>query len=176
MVHGLRRRADPHRHDRPLPVRQRALRVLQRRRHGVTPTASRPTDAPRPKLYEEDCVELFLTPDPATPRHYYEMELGPFGHYLDVDVNLDTKRFDTTWVSGAGPATTQDPARHRATIEVAIDAPQISRALTKGAALPIGMFRMEGKSPRVYLAWSPPKTHKPNFHVPEAFGTLVLDP
>jgi hypothetical protein len=35
---------------------------------------------------------------------------------------------------------------------------------------------MEGTSPREYLAWSPPRTPKPNFHVPEAFGTLVLDP
>jgi hypothetical protein len=35
---------------------------------------------------------------------------------------------------------------------------------------------MEGTSPRHYLAWSPPRTPKPDFHVPEAFGTLILDP
>jgi hypothetical protein len=35
---------------------------------------------------------------------------------------------------------------------------------------------MEGKSPRSYLAWSPPRTAKPNFHVPDAFGVLVVDP
>ena len=34
---------------------------------------------------------------------------------------------------------------------------------------------MKGKGTRLYLAWSPTKTAKPNFHVPEAFGTLVLD-
>jgi hypothetical protein len=38
-------------------------------------------------------------------------------------------------------------------------------------------LRMEGTSPsREYLAWSPPRTAKPDFHVPEAFGTLVVDP
>jgi hypothetical protein len=35
---------------------------------------------------------------------------------------------------------------------------------------------MEGKSPRKYLAWSPTRTPKPDFHVPSAFGRLVLDP
>jgi hypothetical protein len=35
---------------------------------------------------------------------------------------------------------------------------------------------MEGRSPRKYLAWSPTRTAKPDFHVPAAFGRLVLDP
>ena len=51
-----------------------------------------------------------------------------------------------------------------------------------------GLFRMEGgastgaqgepprTSPRRYLAWSPPRTTRPNFHVPQAFGTLVQVP
>ncbi len=145
-------------------------------RTGLHVDRTRSTDVPRPKLYEEDCIELFLTPDRATPRHYYEIELGPFGHHFDIDVNLDAKRSDTMWVSGAHPATTQDPARGKATIEVAIDAPPIAGALSKGASLPLGLFRMEGQKPRAYLAWSPPKTPKPNFHVPEAFGSLMLDP
>jgi hypothetical protein len=40
----------------------------------------------------------------------------------------------------------------------------------------MNLYRMEGKEERRYLAWSPPRTKKPNFHVPEAFGSLVLDP
>ena len=51
----------------------------------------------------------------------------------------------------------------------------IAAALRPGARLPFALYRMEGKSPRLYLAWSPTKTPKPNFHVPEAFGTLVVE-
>ena len=62
-----------------------------------------------------------------------------------------------------------------ATIESVFTAPDIVRALTPGARLPIGLYRMEGRDPRFYLAWSPPRTPKPNFHVPDAFGVLALD-
>jgi hypothetical protein len=59
---------------------------------------------------------------------------------------------------------------------IALTAPEIVKCLAAGARLPMGLFRMEGRSPRQYLAWSPARTSKPNFHVPEAFGALVLDP
>jgi hypothetical protein len=131
---------------------------------------------PRQKLYEEDCVEIFLTPDPAHPKRYFETEIGPFGHFLDVAVDLDTHASDTQWSSGARIGTTTNAAARTATIEVELTAPEIVRALASGARLPLGLFRMEGTSPRQYLAWSPPRTAKPNFHVPEAFGTLVVDP
>jgi hypothetical protein len=58
---------------------------------------------------------------------------------------------------------------------VALRAPEIVRALAPGARLPFALYRMEGKGPRLYLAWSPTRTDKPNFHVPAAFGTLVLE-
>ena len=138
---------------------------------------TRPTDVPRPKLYEEDCVELFFTPDPSHPRRYFETEIGPFGHFLDVSVDLDAHKSDTTWSSGAHIATTQDPAAHTAVIEAELTSPDLVKALVPGAHLPLALYRMEGTAPsREYLAWSPPRTAKPDFHVPEAFGTLVIDP
>ena len=118
----------------------------------------------------------FLTPDPSRPRHYYEVELGPFGHHFDIDVDLDMKKSNTAWSSGGRIGATQDPARESATIEVEWQAPEIVRALVKGAVLPLALYRMEGQKPRLYLAWSPPRTPRPNFHVPDAFGSLVLDP
>jgi uncharacterized protein (DUF362 family) len=143
---------------------------------GLHTDRTRPTDVPRTKLYDEDCVEMFFTPDPARRHHYFETEVGPFGHFLDVGVDLDRHASDTTWSSGAHIGTTQDAAAHTATIEVELTAPEIVKALTAGAHLPLALYRMEGTSPREFLAWSPPRTPKPNFHVPEAFGTIVLDP
>lgn len=144
-------------------------------RAGLSVDRGRPVAVERAKLYEEDCVELFVTPDPTKAQHYYEVEMGPFGHFFDIDVDRAAKKQDTSWSSGLTIAATQDAAAHTATIEARVTAPEIVRALTPGAKLPFALYRMEGKDPRLYLAFSPPRTTKPNFHVPAAFGTLVLD-
>jgi uncharacterized protein (DUF362 family) len=139
----------------------------------------------RPRLYQEDCVELFLTPNPEQPKHYFEIELGPLGHFFDLEVDRAQGKEQVEWSSGLEIAThvsdatgapdAGENALRRVTIEARFAAPEIVAALKSGARLPLGLFRMEGKAPRQYLAWSPPRTPKPNFHVPEAFGTLELE-
>ncbi len=127
-------------------------------------------------LYKEDCVELFLAPYSDSPEHYYEIEIGPYGHWHDIEVDFSKKkRFNASWQSGVRVATTQDVDKRRATMEIAISSKELSGALVKGGSLRMGLFRMEGKSPkRKYLAWSPGMTDKPKFHLPEAFGELLL--
>lgn len=139
---------------------------------------ARPLDAERIDLYEEDAIELFLAPDPANRKRYAEIEVGPFGHWFDLWIDRSTKkvRSDAAWSAGLQIGTTQDAAKRTAVIEIAITAPEILAALAAEARLPIGLFRMDGKSPKRYLAAFPTRTPKPNFHVPDAFGTLVLDP
>lgn len=153
---------------------------------GLRGNPERPIEVEHDRLYQEDCVELFLVPDPARLRHYYEIELGPYGHWFDLEVDLDgklkrapgakraTRRRNLAWSSGLQVATTRDAAARTATIEVAITAPAIRKLLIPGARLPMGLYRIEGQTPRRYLAWSPPRTPRPKFHVPEAFGVLVL--
>ncbi|MEM9488448.1 MAG: DUF362 domain-containing protein [Myxococcota bacterium] len=140
----------------------------------------RPIDVEHRTLYQKDCVELFLAPDPYRLDRYYEMEFGPHGHWFDLAIEVDgaskRKRRDLDWSSAAHIATAHDPTRKLSIIEVALKAPELTRALTADARLAMGLYRIEGKNPRVYLAWSPPRTAKPAFHVPEAFGTLVLEP
>jgi len=142
---------------------------------GLVVDATRPVKTEREKLYEEDCVELFFTPDPAQRAKYLEVEVGPLGHFFDLAVDRKTNKSDVAWSSQPEIATKVDRERHRATIEAAFRAPEIVHALESGKRLPFALYRMEGKSPRLYLAWSPTRTAKPNFHVPEAFGTLVLE-
>lgn len=127
------------------------------------------------KLYEEDCVELFLAPDPEHRERYYEIELGPFGHFFDLELDRAKKSSNTAWSSGLEVRATRDASRRTAVIEARFASPDIARVLTPGARLPFALYRTEGRSPRQYLAFSPPRTKKPNFHVPEAFATLVLD-
>ncbi len=144
---------------------------------GLHVDARRPIGVERAKLYEEDCDELFIAPDPKQPRRYFEIELGPMGHFLDValDRTGPRARSDVAWSSDLRVATSSDPGAGTSTIEARIAAREITAALKVGAALPMGLFRMEGKMPRSYLAWSPPRTTKPDFHRPEAFGILMLD-
>ncbi|MEJ7731435.1 MAG: carbohydrate-binding family 9-like protein [Polyangiaceae bacterium] len=141
---------------------------------GLATDRTRAVGVEREALYQEDCVEIFLGPDPATPKRYYEIELGPFGHFFDLDVNAGKPTI--AWSSGARIAATQDAAKGQAVIEVSMSAADITRLLVPGARWPLGIYRIEGKGERKYLAWSPPRTSKPNFHVPEAFGVLVVDP
>lgn len=137
--------------------------------------SSFPLSSERPKLYQEDCVELFLAPDAARPKHYYEIELGPLGHFADLEVDRERKSHDVDWSSQLQVAATHSAERRTASIEARLGARDITSALRAGARLPFALYRMEGKGKRKYLAWSPPRTKKPNFHVPEAFGTLIVD-
>jgi hypothetical protein len=143
---------------------------------GLHVDTSHPVGEERKGLYNEDCAEIFFTPDPARPKHYFEVELGPFGHYFDIEIDRDSGKQNTGWSSGARIATTHNAAARTAVIEALLTAPEIIAALTAGARLPLGLYRMEGTGDRHFLAWSPPRTPRPNFHVPEAFGALVLDP
>jgi uncharacterized protein (DUF362 family) len=155
---------------------KRALYMLWELDHaGVNSDASRPVATERDKLYEEDCVEIFLGPDPATRTHYYEVELGPLGHFLDIDVDREKKKSDVAWSSDPVVKTKVDRDKHTVVIEAALRSPDVVAALKPGAHLPLALYRMEGKSPRLYLAYSPTRTEKPNFHVPEAFTTLILE-
>jgi hypothetical protein len=142
---------------------------------GLNVDASRPLTSERTKLYEEDCVELFVAPEPARPEHYYEIELGPLGHFFDLEIDRARKASRPEWSSGLQVKTSNDPAGHTALIEARLSAPELASALVAGARLPLALYRMEGKAPRQYLAWRPPRTPKPNFHVSEGFGTLQCD-
>ena len=140
---------------------------------------SRPTNVERSRLYEEDCVEMFLAPKGKYARSYDEIELGPRGHFFDVKID----RFahdaahagDVSWSSGVEVKTVVDAATRHAVIEARIPTAEIVAALKPGAEIPLGLFRMEGAQKRMYLAWSPPNTATPDFHVFDAFGKLVMD-
>jgi hypothetical protein len=136
-----------------------------------------PVDKERKDLYEEDCVELMLVPSAAEPFRFFEIELGPLGHFYDLELNRKTKPAERpAWSSALRVATTREIATRRVTIEAAFLAPEIAAMLKPGARLPAGIFRMDGKKPRRYLSWRPARTPSPNFHVPEAFGYMQLLP
>ena len=112
---------------------------------GFHTDTTRPIDVEREGLYKEDCVELFLGPDAARPKHYFEVELGAFGHFFDIDVDRDKGKQDTKWSSGAKIGTARDATAHTAVIEVALTSADVTQALAPGARLPLGLYRIEGR-------------------------------
>jgi hypothetical protein len=146
---------------------------------GLNVDASHPTNVERSRLYEEDCVEMFIAPKGKYARSYDEIELGPRGHFFDVKIDRLARDAahagDVSWSSGVEVKTTVDAAARHAVIEARIQAADVVAALKPGAELPLGLFRMEGTAKRAYLAWSPPRTQTPDFHVFDAFGKLVID-
>lgn len=139
---------------------------------GFNVDTARPTTAEREELHEEDCVEIFLDPTPSTPKQYLEIQAGPLGHFHDVGVDLEKKAFDAGWSAQLQVATTR--SGDTAIIEMRMSAPEVRLVLKAGKRVPMGLFRIEGTSPRTYLAWSPGEKKRPNFHQPDTFGSLLL--
>jgi hypothetical protein len=60
-------------------------------------------------------------------------------------------------------------------VETALRAPDLLSALHAAAKLPIGLFRLERAIAAQLLGVESTRTSRPNFHIPEAFGTLAIE-
>lgn len=128
------------------------------------------------RLWEWDVAEVFLGSDFRNIRRYQEFEVSPQGEFVDVDVDLDSPRHEDGWVWSSG---FEVAARIDASQSVwygsfripfaAVD-PRPARA---GNELRANFFRSQDQG-RTLIAWQP--TMQPTFHLPEAFGTLLLEP
>lgn len=134
------------------------------------------TSADTNRLWEWDVAEVFVGSDFNEIHRYKEFELSPQGEWIDLDI--DSRRLNADenlkWNSGFEVKARIDAARKIWYGEMKIPLRSIdARAPRAGNRMRINFYRAQGKPPsRVYLAWQP--TRSRSFHVPEAFGTLVL--
>jgi len=152
----------------------------------------------RDHLWDRDVAEAFLQPDyPALEadrvapalKHvapdalvrgadegvrpymfYKEFEVAPNGMWIDLDISpsglADLK-------SGLTRAVHVDKLTRNWVAEMAIPMKAITAQFDPGAVWRANFYRVEGKAEaRQYMAWQPTHTPQPNFHVPQAFGTL----
>jgi alpha-galactosidase len=118
-------------------------------------------------LWERDVIEVFLQPpERAGLKSYLEVEVAPNGLLQEIRVEASGKRR----ALGASRAKVRVDERMRVwTAE--LDVPM--RGDDDGWRL--NLLRIEGQGPgRVYSAWSPTRTAEPDFHVPGAFGRLLV--
>jgi alpha-galactosidase len=126
----------------------------------------------RDQLWDRDVAEVFLQPNGSDQKLYKEFEISPNGMWIDLDIAPGEKH------------DLKSELRRRVTLN------QVSRTWIAELALPmkclverfdpaarwrVNFYRVEGASEqRFYSAWQPTGTPAPNFHVPEAFGTLIF--
>jgi len=133
----------------------------------------------------DDCVEIFLSPNPAKVRNYYTFEINAIGAMLN--------RCRTDWWSGP-PTREPEGVRYRASyhgvaakseslddqswaVELAIPfrnfAPDAAHVPPKpGDTWRLNLFRTGGITNKQSSSWAPIPPPSRTFHTPEAFGEV----
>lgn len=134
-------------------------------------------DAP---LYEEDVVEVFLSP--SHPSRYFEIEVSPLGITFDARIESPTGtraglRMDLAWDCADLFAAVRSTPN---AIDTIVRIPFASLDLpvpAPGAEWGANFFRIDRSAAHgdEYSAWSPTLRDPPDFHVAAAFGRLVFD-
>jgi hypothetical protein len=134
---------------------------------------------------KDDCVEVFISPNVDKPRNYYGFEINAIGTMLNFirsdwykgpfNTEPEGVRYRTTF--HGRPSKQESPDDDHWVLEIAIpfknfdkDAPHTPPR--EGDTWRLNLNRAGGKTNAQYSTWSPVKTEKPNFHVPEAFGSV----
>ncbi len=126
----------------------------------------------RDKLWLRDVAEVFIRPESGEPKRYKEFEVSPNGDWLDLDISPGHK---SVLLCDLKIRVVLEPGLRAWTAELGIPASCLTDAFDPRKAWRLNFFRIEGPEPnRFYSAWIPTYTPQPNFHVPEAFGTLHL--
>jgi alpha-galactosidase len=124
----------------------------------------------RDQLWDRDVAEVFLQPDRFDQKYYKEFEVSPNGQWLDLDITPQGLRHIT---SGMRSNVALDEARRLWTADVAIPITAMTSDFDPEQGWRVNFFRCEGIDPeRLYSAWQPTETEKPNFHVTQKFGIL----
>ena len=133
--------------------------------HG-DPAPSGPA-GPTPKLWEHEVVELFVAsaePTPDAPLEYLEVELGPGGHHLVLQLRGIRK-----------PVASELPIEFEASTR---GGRWTGTATVPGELLPPQPWRMNAYAihgtgaQRRYLAWQPVPGAHPDFHGPDRFAAV----
>ncbi len=134
---------------------------------------------PIDQLWESDVAEVFLRPPGSSD--YFEFEVSPLGQWLDVHVIRPRQNVDFAWLSHLEVRVQLD--QHEQTwsgvfkipFEPMLRTADTERLPEPGDVWGMNLFRLAGEEPdREYLAWRPTRTVQADFHVPSAFGHLIL--
>jgi hypothetical protein len=129
------------------------------------------------RLWNWDVAEVFIGSDYLKPARYKEFQVSPQGEYVDLDIDQDERKSPQKaleWQSGFTVRGRIDSQKKYWYGEMRIPFASLDVKTPKaGEQLRIGLFRMEGpEQQRINVTWR--ATGANTFHVPSAFGSLVL--
>ena len=122
------------------------------------------------ELWDRDVAEVFLQPPHQSGRNYAEFEISPNGDWLDLAIeNGKLRHLHCNMRSRVAVCADQNLWTAELSLPIAVIDPHFD----PHRGWRVNFFRIEGAEPnRFYSSWKPTNTEHPNFHVPEAFGTL----
>jgi len=137
-----------------------------------------PGEQPRWALWDLDIAEVLISPMAQPVDHYYEFEVAPSGHWLDLEVVFCDGRPFYRWEQRFHEMVRSkiDLDRRIWTAELKIAVAGLSRPTAKpGDEWSLNLLRADGPAEaRRYLALWPTLTPEPDFHVPSRFGRMRL--
>jgi len=126
-------------------------------------------------LWDRDVCEIFIAPDPNVVERYFEFEAAPSGEWLDVAIHITPEKRESDWEFHSGMTTAGRVEKDRVIIAMRIPWNHWIHEPQKGERWRANLFRCVGSgAARGYLAWQPTRMPQPNFHVPQAFGSLFF--
>jgi hypothetical protein len=131
----------------------------------------------------DDCVEIFIAPNPDKVKNYYNFEINVIGTLL-TQARGDWRTGGPWWdpegmqyrTSFHGlPQKQESPDDAYWIVEAAIPLKNFARDAAHtpprdGDRWRLNLQRLGGQTDAQYSAWSPLPGERPNFHQPEAFG------
>jgi hypothetical protein len=122
-------------------------------------------------LWDRDVCEIFLAPNRAEFRKYFEFEIAPNGEWIDLGIYQKPDERITDWDYNSGMQSATRIEKDKVVMAIKIEWKAFGKQPQAGDIWLGNIFRCVGKGEtRGYLAWSPTFTKEPSFHVPEKFG------
>jgi hypothetical protein len=133
------------------------------------------------EVVSSDRVEIFFRKN-AKLSPYYGLELDPNGRIFDYQAEYHRK-FTSSWSWPAGQLIVKaNKEADGYTVEVAVSKSSLKQlGLIQGKRIEAGIFRgdcteiTEDNSKIKWISWVRPDSATPNFHIPSAFGVLLLE-
>ena len=139
-------------------------------------------------VFRDDCVEVFIAPNPDEPMHYFNIEMNVIGAFLDQHhPDGPGKVRHRNWnAEGVTIKTTIDGTLNDDgdtdkgwTLEAAIPLANYAAAARHtppraGDVWHLNLNRLGGKTNPQFSQWSPGKTKQPQFHAPRYFGRVIF--
>ena len=124
-------------------------------------------------LWDRDVCEIFLAPNKAEFRKYFEFEIAPNGEWIDLEIYQKPDERITVWDYTSGMQTATRVEKDKFSAAIKIEWQAFGKTPKAGEVWLGNIFRCVGAgATRGYLAWQPTRTKEPSFHVPERFGDL----